>query len=1030
MTGLVEMASVPPWKLGLSNCNGDFEEFNEIDRNHSDNNIHMNEMLDIPTWKRELMSKKTKNVIQESKKTCVFDSSSISPVIDTNSNGIKSPNEPSKFEEKVNNVYPVKSDTSTSSVISSNSKMGTNAKSYEEKDYKDEPIRNSIEISHLKHVHSNPFFERLGVDHPHGHIYNDSVQSDMTNGITGDDNDTNEAYAPNSGFVDKLRLKFAKLREKSEKSNFKSSRRFASLESLVDVGKSKHDVKSTYEKAGDKNQRQHDNIKKTADYNIRTKLRSAPPPPVQRPRVSSTGSTTNDVVVAKNEQHVSSDFMKGRDDIVIIEHEVKDKPTTVKKTKDIPEAGSIHSLKEGKAKTDLPKPNTVITFRSLFEKRVTNTPKLPDFYASKFNLPKGKLPPKPAVPPRRVSQSAIETSSKIEKETIPNEKIESEFEKDISTKKSSDMIEPTPAQTVKDLSQMFKQKPDRPFESPKTKRRSPEKKAIFDSSVITPVRNGVKEDDIIISLKEDNKDLSPRSGTIDKPAHPRKKPERINRPKISPQSSVEEKSYKISKPFISSQTSIEEVKRSSKEINRDAEDKKPEDSTTLFPKRKQIFDSSFITETVSSPVAPPRVKGQKPKKQAPSIEDAEKNKTISSQSQKQTDSIKLKDGNEQEKTVNSRNVFSVEEINERNKQKQLEAEKHLQKISQKSVKVENNRQISNIPKDEDSKNNDTPTRGLPSIIANRLNKTDNNVNIGKGIIPLSSAKDESSEEEEEPRLVKPSHLRSIKSSSPNVPNKNNEENSSETLNFKNVLKSSKNNQVPRTNIDDLIGGRKNKKPSAVFDSSNIAVSPATNGVPPLNLSDLVNDKPLGHPYQEGYIATKIAPCNYVFEGAGVKLKTTPLVKRRMDKGKIKFHEDPRLHEYQSEGAALHDYLAQNPHEEVEAKKQHEETTVTMSLGGSLGDESSDDVDEPTTPREDGTIKSNTPLGGLSAGELTNYRSKYQTEDFQFGMSFSEPEPEPKKEEVEIEDYENKDFQPADEDSTINYTDSSITDMLF
>ncbi|VDI09763.1 Hypothetical predicted protein [Mytilus galloprovincialis] len=83
-------------------------------------------------------------------------------------------------------------------------------------------------------------------------------------------------------------------------------------------------------------------------------------------------------------------------------------------------------------------------------------------------------------------------------------------------------------------------------------------------------------------------------------------------------------------------------------------------------------------------------------------------------------------------------------------------------------------------------------------------------------------------------------------------------------------------------------------------------------------------------------------------------------------GKIKFHEDPRLHEYQSEGAALHDYLAQNPHEEVEAKKQHEETTVTMSLGGSLGDESSDDVDEPTTPREDSTIKSNTPLGGLSA----------------------------------------------------------------
>lgn len=1025
MTGLVEMASVPPWKLGLSNLNGDLEELNEI---HSDSNTHMNEMLDIPTWKRELMSKKTKNVIHESKKTCVFDSSSISPLIDTNSNDIKSPHEPSKPEEKVNNVYPVKSDTSTSSVISSNSKMSTKTKSYEEKDYKDGPIRNSIETSHLKHVHSNPFFERLGVDHPHGHIYNDSFQSDITNGITGDDNDMNEEYAPNSGFVDKLRLKFSKLREKSEK-GFKSSRRFASLESLVDVGKSKHDVKSAFEKADDKNQRQYDRVQKTTDNNIKTKLRSAPQPPVHRPRVSSTGSSTNDVVGSKNDQHVSSDFMKGRDDIVIIEHEVQDKPTTVNKSKEIPEAGSVHSLKDGKAKTDLPKPNTVITFRSLFEKRVSNTPKLPDFYASKFNLPKGKLPPKPAVPPRRISQSAIETASKVENESIPNEKIESEREKDISTKKSSDMIEPTPAQTVKDLSQLFKQKPDRPFESPKTKRRSPEKKAIFDSSIITPVRNEVKQDDIIIS-KEDKKDLSPRLGTIDKPAYPRKKPERVNRPKISPQSSVEEKSYQINKPFVSSQTSLEElnVKKSIKEVNLNAEDKKPEDSTTLFPKRKQIFDSSFITETVSTPVAPPRVKSQKPKKQAPSIEDAEKIKTISSQSQTNTDSTKLKDRNEQEKPFTPRNVMSVEEINERNKQKQLEAEKHLQKISQNSVKVENNRQISNIPKDDDNKNNDTPTRGLPSVIAKRLNKTDNNVNLGKGIIPLSSAKDESSEEEEEPRLVKPSHLRSTKSSSPNVPNKNNEENSSETLNFKNVLKSSKNNQVPRTNIDDLIGGRKNKKPAAVFDSSNIAVSPATNGVPPLNLSDLVNDKPLGHPYQEGYIATKIAPCNYVFEGAGVKLKTTPMIKRRKDKGKIKFHEDPKLHEYQSEGAALHDYLTQNPHEEVEVHKQQEETTV-MSLGGSLGDESSDDVDEPTTPREDGTIKSNTPLG-LPAGELTNYRSKYQTEDFQFGMSFSEPEPEPKKEDLDLEEYENMDLQPADEDSTINYTDSSISDMLF
>ena len=78
-------------------------------------------------------------------------------------------------------------------------------------------------------------------------------------------------------------------------------------------------------------------------------------------------------------------------------------------------------------------------------------------------------------------------------------------------------------------------------------------------------------------------------------------------------------------------------------------------------------------------------------------------------------------------------------------------------------------------------------------------------------------------------------------------------------------------------------------------------------------------------------------------------------------GKITFHEDPKLHEYQSENAALKDYLEQNPHEVEEAKKEEE----VLTLGGFLQDESSDDVDEPTTPREEETIKSNTPLSHTS-----------------------------------------------------------------
>lgn len=1051
MTGVVEMSSIPQWKIGLSTVNGDFEDYRDVDKSRS----RGQDMLDIPTWKREFVSNKNKNMLQECKKTCVFDSSSISTIIDTNSNDVKSLSEPSvteKVQEKLNNVNPVKSEVSTNSLLSSNSDMGTNTNNSNGRKVKfDKDTVSSVETSHLKHVHSNPFFEQLGVDHPHGNIYNENGQDNMTNGVaTDDDNEIQAEYAPNSGFVDKLRLKFAKLNSK-QKTTYKSPRRFASLESLVDVGKSKNEVRSTFEKSGYTNQRL--DRQKSSDSSInnvtRPKLRSAPKAPTHHPRITSATEPIKDSVIdSKNEQHVSSDFIKGRDDIVIIEQEIQQPSPTVSKSYNLPESGSIKSLKEGKQTADLPKPNTVINFRSLFEKKVSNTQQkniLPDSYVSKFmsNLPKGKLPlpPRPTIPPRRASQELVQTVSKIENEVVLKEKVEKTEDTDVSILKSKDSVDPSPSQSVKDLSMIFKQKPDRPFESPKSKRRSPEKKAIFDSSVITPVNEDymVKEEKKVNSPRSTV--TSPRSTTTSprstgKTSVPNKKPERMKKPQVSSSDMTEviNAEKNVTKSFNAVKLNTTEVKPST-------------ESASLFPQRKQIFDSSNITENVVTPIAPPRIKGQKRnnlRKQAPSptTEDAEKinfvKNTSISQPKIATSAEKdehLINKNDKEKTKTSSppsptaQRMSVQEINERNKQKQFEAEKHLNKYSQNSVQMENRQTPNNITNENENKDNDdTPTRGVPSVIAaKRLNKADNNLNLGKRIIPLISANDkESDEEDDEPRLVKPSQFRSVKSTSPNVPKKDDNK-SSDSLNFKNALKSSKNNQVSRTNIDDLIRGH--KKPSAVFDSSNMVVvpKPATNGVPPLNLTDLVDDKPLDHPYQEGYIPTKIAPCNYVFEGAGVKLKTTPLMKRRKDatKGKITFHEDPKLHEYQSENAALKDYLEQNPHEVEEAKKEEE----VLTLGGFLQDESSDDVDEPTTPREEETIKSNTPLSHTS-GELTNYRSKYQTEDFQFGMSFNEPEPETKKEEAESLDNEDMDLCPADENSTINYTDSSISDMLF
>lgn len=1013
MTTIVGTASISPWKNCLSNFGGDFDSYSGVDQTNTSGDRL--EMIDIPTWKQEPMSKRNNHLFQDSKKTCVFDSSAITPVIDTRKDDYTSLNEPfsNKSEET---IIPSLKETSACNVISARSNMNQNTQHTEVNDKKE--VRSEIETSHLKHVHSNPFFVKLGVDHPHGEVRETGDEKIISNGVQEEDNDSQEEYAPNSGFVDKLRQKFAKLNQSSGKS-YKGPRRFASLESLIEVGKSKRDIKSS-DQSSQRPQR-HDGSVSKVGVSPSTKLRSAPKPPVHPKVAGSESSPAYDT--SKLDQSISTDFIKGRDDIVIIEHEHQPISPVNKKSVESIESGTVKPIKES-AVTDLPKPNTVINFRSIFEKRVTHSPKLPDFYASKFNLQKSKAPPKPPVPRRKLS---CDITKEVKDESVSNERVDKKDTTELKTTDSitTEMVESAPSQSVKDLSLLFKQKPERPFESPKSKRRSPEKKAIFDSSAITPVRDEMKEDVIVKSISNEKKVSVLKSNVVDRPNTPVKKPERLNRPRIPPKSPDSEKSA----PPIKSAAFLETRNKTTIEVRNVAKDVPTSNSSSssMFPNRKQIFDSSNLSDTVSStPVAPPRHKQQKrtPAKKQDTPPQSPTQVSTKNSGEKSAIHIHVDDQND----FLTKKV-SVEEINERNRQKEKEAEKRLSEIEQTKVEIKTHTVNNKTSEVKVGDSNNAPTRGLPSVIARRLNKTENTVNLGRGLI-VEASKDDSSDEEVEHRLVKPSNLRPVKLTSNNVPNKKDDSKSSDTLNFKNVLKSAKNDQVPRTNIDDLIGGKRNKKPAAVFDSSNIAPSPkaATNGVPPLNLSDLVNDQPLGHPYQEGYIPTKIQPCRYVFEGAGVKLKTTPLMKRRKNKGKIQFHDDLKLHEYQSEDAALKDYLEQYPHETEEAKKQEE--AVVMNLAGSFGDESSDDVDDPVTPREESSIKSNTPLG--HTGEFTNYKSKYQTEEFQFGMSFSEPEPEQKKDDTKEEEFdpENMDLRPADEDSTINYTDSSISDMLF
>lgn len=63
------------------------------------------------------------------------------------------------------------------------------------------------------------------------------------------------------------------------------------------------------------------------------------------------------------------------------------------------------------------------------------------------------------------------------------------------------------------------------------------------------------------------------------------------------------------------------------------------------------------------------------------------------------------------------------------------------------------------------------------------------------------------------------------------------------------------------------------------------------------------------------------------------------------------------------------------------------------------------------------------------GELSNYKSKIQLEEFQFGMSMAEPEPSPATTQ-ETEVNQDLDLLPAEDENSIHFTGTETSDMLF
>lgn len=64
------------------------------------------------------------------------------------------------------------------------------------------------------------------------------------------------------------------------------------------------------------------------------------------------------------------------------------------------------------------------------------------------------------------------------------------------------------------------------------------------------------------------------------------------------------------------------------------------------------------------------------------------------------------------------------------------------------------------------------------------------------------------------------------------------------------------------------------------------------------------------------------------------------------------------------------------------------------------------------------------------GELSNYKSKIQLEEFQFGMSMAEPEQSPATTQETEVNPDDLDLLPAEDENSIHFTGTETSDMLF
>ena len=871
------------------------------------------------------------------------------------------------------------------------------------------------DTEHIPAVQDNPFVRNYGIEnvlqHKHGIKDNEIAESKCTDRLesksceTDNKQDKNNdeqlpEYHVNSGFVNRVRSKFAELESRNKKV-ISLSRKSASVENLLSLssssqagsrekpqswkpGRSSADDSKVELRKKQTNlvssnrssfERPKSNeILRPKSNEIRTKPDKPPSikPPLApkgklsafsrpnnvirsvKPPVARRGSTealkkqrSSDSSPTKIEHHdwkVAPDLQKiDTDNIVIIETTTPTSPREAilqrTQSEEIAEVKHVRPLKDksvdnSKKENELPKPNTVSSFLSIFEKGKDQKPVRP-IQAWRKNLsPTRRGSGSDSGSPRNSSpgvtlrspltkatddnvfidaqvksissddnvilndtKAVVETKAQSSIDSADNSNSSSVFQNDTKTEGDTTVIHSKRLERTMSIDEELKSDVDFVDTSPRIESKTvpvTPLHMIFDSSSVAPKKKTVK-------LKNDKGQHGykvPKDTLAlkhDKEHHKVKSPENKG-------ISLSPKEMKKTDFVERNAASIE----NNEDILMEPNVKPSQRKAKVSPRKTKIFDSSNMIKTNRDPPkipsrslsgVPRKIKTEeKAKQNSVELEDKENKASVDSKPLRASQNLKKETKNAFDKITSESSGNKVQSVV--NTPKGYEFPKHTVNDTSNSMP-----EPEKVTPKLTSDTQDQPVTGLSTFVANRLKKS----------------------QEQNGQQLKTSSMHLLNGSSPSpVPRKRQAPEIPKSSVSNDVvmdddkdksgpppLPTSPEPALPKTNIDDIMSRRKKSAkpmPKMVFDSSKIAnkrkeppkrkpprktleeinkihTNGVHNPVPKLDLSSITNDTNESE-YQEGYIPTVIQPCPFKFIGGDIILAKSPYKKTKKVKTEV------------------------------------------------------------------------------------------------------------------------------------------------